>query len=217
MDIFLYLKFRFYSFVFSKLSLYSFFSHFCFLKENATITNQQNTIVNFVLEFIYNCLIVMLLFKILLLMSEILLLSLINFLKKLRSFFLIFALIMHFFFYRHKKDKIFKCAYFNFIRTQKNLFKAFLTILIRFYVSYFISLLNEVNLNETHQIFLRQQICFFASDFMYDFCHVNIDYFNKFFDNMKFSKNYTSSSYRVLNKHSVVDRILGKHPVTDLT
>ena len=97
LDIFLYLKFKFYSFVFSKLSLYSFFSHFCFLKENATITNQQNTIVNFVLEFICNCLIVMLLFKILLLMSEILLLSLINFLKKLRSFFLIFALIMLFF------------------------------------------------------------------------------------------------------------------------
>ena len=32
LEIFLYLKFRFYSFVFSNLSLYSVFSHFCFCK-----------------------------------------------------------------------------------------------------------------------------------------------------------------------------------------
>ena len=53
---------------------------------------------------------------------------------------------------------------------------------------------------------------------MYDFCfHVNIDYFNKLFDNMRFSKNYRASCYRVLNKHSVFDKILREHPVIDLT
>ena len=100
----------------------------------------------------------------------------------------------------------------------KNLLKAFLTILIRLYLSYFFSLLNEVNLNETHQIYLRQQIWLFASDLKYGFClHVNIDYLNKLFDNMRFLKSYTASCNRVLNKHSVVDRILGEHPVIDLT
>ena len=109
---FAYLKFRSYSFVFSNLSSYSVFLHFCFFfKENAFISNQQNIIVNFVLEFIRDCLIVMLLFKILLLMSKILLLSLISFLKKLHFFLLMFALIMHFFI-DEKKAKIFKCTYF---------------------------------------------------------------------------------------------------------
>ena len=97
LNIFLYLKFRFYLFVFSNPFLHSVFLHFYFSKKNHKIIwNQQNTTVNFVLGFIRNCLTVMLLFKILLLMTEILLLGLINFLKKLHFFFLIFALIMHF-------------------------------------------------------------------------------------------------------------------------
>ena len=98
LDIFLYLKFRFYLFVFSNPFLHSVFLHFYFSKKiHKIIRNQQNTTVNFVLGFIRNCLTVMLLFKILLLMTEILLLGLINFLKKLHFFLLIFALIMHFF------------------------------------------------------------------------------------------------------------------------
>ena len=47
LDIFLYLKFRFYLFVFSNLFLHSVFLHFYFCKKNATIRNQQNTTVNF--------------------------------------------------------------------------------------------------------------------------------------------------------------------------
>ena len=34
---------------------------------------------------------------------------------------------------------------------------------------------------------------------------------------MRFSKSYTASCYRILNKNSVADRILGEHSVTDLT
>ena len=140
-----------------------------------------------------------------------------KFFEKTLLFFLDVCL-NHTFFMDPKKAKIFKCAYFNFKKTPKNLFKAFLTILIRLYWSYFFSLLNKVNLNETHQIFLRQQIWLFASDLIYEFClRVNIHYFNKLFDNMRFSKNYAASCYRVLNKHSVVERILGEHPVLDLT
>ena len=53
---------------------------------------------------------------------------------------------------------------------------------------------------------------------MYDFClHVNVNYFKKLFDSMKFSKDYTAVCYKILNKHSGVDRILGDHPVIDLT
>ena len=108
--------------MFSPIFLYiPFFHIFVFVKEISTIRNQKNAIVSFDLEFIHNWLIVMLPFKILILMSEILLLSLINFLKKLL---LMFALIMHFFI-DAKKAKIFKCAYFNFIKTPKNVVKAF--------------------------------------------------------------------------------------------
>ena len=81
----------------------------------------------------------------------------------------------------------------------------------------FFSLLNEVWLKQIQQIFFRQQIWIFISDLMYDFClHVNIDYFNNLFNSMKFSKGYTAACYRILNKHSVSDSILGEHPVTDL-
>ena len=34
---------------------------------------------------------------------------------------------------------------------------------------------------------------------------------------MKFSKDYTAVCYKILNKYSGVDRILGDHPVIDLT
>ena len=67
-------------------------------------------------------------------------------------------------------------------------------------------------------MFLRQQIWLFTSDLIYDFClHVNIDALKKLFNNIRFWKNYTASFYRVLNKHSVVDRIFCEHPVIDLT
>ena len=69
-----------------------------------------------------------------------------------------------------------------------------------------------------HQILLRQQIWLFTSDLIYDFClHVNIDALKKLFNNIRFWKNYTASFYRVLNKHSVVDRIFCEYPVIDLT
>ena len=52
---------------------------------------------------------------------------------------------------------------------------------------------------------------------MYDLClHVNVNYFKKCFDSMRFSKDYTTVCNRILNKHSDVDRILGDHPVMDL-
>ena len=177
--------------------------------------------MNFVLEFIHNCLRVIL-FKILIIIDkQDFTLEFNKFFEK-TSLFSLDDCLNHTFFIDGKKAKIFKCAYFNFIQTPKNLFKVFLTILIRLYLSSVFSLLNEVNLNQTHQMFLRQQIWLFASDLIYDFClHVNTDSLKKLFDNLRFLKNYTTSCYRDSNKHSginiVVDRIFCEHPVIDLT
>ena len=94
------------------------------------------------------------------------------------------------------------------------LFKLFLNVLIRLYLNYCFSMLNELNLKETQLIFFRQQIWVFASDLMYDSClHINVNYFKKRFDRIMFAKDYTAVCYRILNKHSVVDRILGNHYV----
>ena len=113
---------------------------------------------------------------------------------------------------------IFNCTYFSFIKAPNKLSKSFLSALIRLYLNYFFSLLNEVCLKETQHIFFRQQIWVFASGLMYDFClHVNIDYFNKLFQSIIFSEAYTVTCYRILNKHSVAGRILGEHRVIDLT
>ena len=95
LEIFLYLKFRFYSFVFSNLSLYSIFSHFYFCKRTCD-QKKSSVIVNSVLEFIHKFLIMLMLFKTLLLMNEILLLSLINFFKNLHYFLSTFTTITHF-------------------------------------------------------------------------------------------------------------------------
>ena len=73
-------------------------------------------------------------------------------------------------------------------------------------------------MKETQLIFLDYKFGFFSSDLMYDSClHVNVNYFKKLFDRMMFSKDYTAVCYRILNKHSGVDRISGDHPVIDLT
>ena len=113
---------------------------------------------------------------------------------------------------------IFNCTYFSFIKTPNKLSKSFLSALIRLYLNFFFSLINEVCLKETQQIFFRQQIWVSASGLMYDFClYVNIDYFNKLFQSIRFSEAYTAACYRILNQHSVADRILGEHRVIDST
>ena len=121
---------------FSNLSLYSVFAHFCFSKRTCEKKNLESAIANSVLEFIHKFLIIILLFKTLLFMKEILLLSLIDFFKKLHLFLLTFMAL--------KTVKIFRCTNFTFIRAPNKLFKAFLSILMRLYLNYFFSLLSEV-------------------------------------------------------------------------
>ena len=97
LEMFLYLKFRFYLFAFSNLSLYPVFFHvFVFAKELVTRRNLVNVIVNFVLEFIYKFLIIIMLFKTLVLMNKILLVNLIISSKRLHFFHSMLAMILHF-------------------------------------------------------------------------------------------------------------------------
>ena len=97
LEIFLYLKFRFFFICFSNLSLYSVFSHFCFCKKLVTKKNLVSVIVNSVLELIRKFLTIIILFKtLLLLMNEILLVNLIISSKRLQFFLSKFAMIMHF-------------------------------------------------------------------------------------------------------------------------
>ena len=93
---FLYWRFRFYSFVFSSLSLCSVFSHFCFCKRTCDQRTPESAIVNSVLEFIYKPLIIIILFKTLVLINEILLASLINFFGQVHFFLSTFTMIMPF-------------------------------------------------------------------------------------------------------------------------
>ena len=96
LEIYLYIKFRLYSFVYSNLSLFSVFSHFCFCERRCDHRVQRSFIVNFVLEFIPKFLIGRFAFKILVLMKGILLLTLIIFLEKRHYFLLIFVMNVQF-------------------------------------------------------------------------------------------------------------------------
>ena len=96
LEIFLYVKFIFYSFVFSSLSLYSVSSKFCFCRRTCDQKNLVSVIVNSVLKFICKFLVIIILFKTLLLMTEILLVNLIISSKRLHFLLSMFAMIMHF-------------------------------------------------------------------------------------------------------------------------
>ena len=69
-----------------------------------------------------------------------------------------------------------------------------------------LSPLNEVKFNEEQAIFFRQQTWFYAASFLYDlFLYVNINYFNLLLDDMKYSENYKSNCFKIINKHFVVN------------
>ena len=155
MGIFLYLKFRFYSFVFSILSLYSVFSHFCFCKRTCDQKKSSECYCQFC-SWIYpqifdnhNT------FQHINVDERDFTREFNNFFQK-TSLFSLNVCHDHAHFIDSKKGKIFRCTYFSFIKTATN------SVL-----NYFFSLLNELNLKETQLILFRQQIWVFASDLIW--------------------------------------------------
>ena len=200
MEIFLYLKFRFYSFVFSNLSLYSVFSHFCFWKRTCDqkkssecccqfcswiypqIFDNHNTFQDIVVdEWDFTC-------------------ELNNFFQKIS---LLSLNICHdqALFIDSKKAKISNCTYFSFIKMPNKLLKSFFCVLIRLYLIFFLCWMNSIWKKQL--LFFREQIWVFASDLKYEFClHAEFEYFNNLsVSSMKFPENYTATCYRVINDH----------------
>ena len=169
LEILLHLKFRFYSFVFSNLSLYSVFSHFCFCKrvcDQKKFSECYCQICSRIYSQIFDNHNI---FQDIVVDEQDFTREFNNFLQK-TSLFSLNVCHDHTLFIDSKKAKIFKCTYFSFINMPTKLFKSFLSVLIRLYLNHFPSLLNEVCLQETQQIFFRQQIWIFASNLMYGFC-----------------------------------------------
>ena len=79
LEIYLYIKFRLYLFLYSNLSLFSVFSHFCFCKRSCDHISSKEFYSEFFLEFIREFWIGRFAFKILLLRKGTLLLTLIVF------------------------------------------------------------------------------------------------------------------------------------------
>ena len=96
LEILLYLKFRFYSFVFSNLSLHSVFSHFCFYKRTCDQKKSSECYCQFCSRIYQEIFDNHNTFKTLLLMDETVLMNLIISFKRLYFFLLTFAKIMHF-------------------------------------------------------------------------------------------------------------------------
>ena len=71
--------------------------------------------------------------------------------------------------------------------------------MIRLCLIYFF-LLSEIELKEEEKGFFRQQVWFFAADLVYGFClNAKFEYFNNLFVSMKFTENYASTCYRIVN------------------
>ena len=100
---------------------------------------------------------------------------------------------------------MFGCTYFEDIKTSNKLFRVFVSILIRVYLNYILYLLNEIEFSEYQATFFRQKVWSYAGSLFYDFfLHVNIDYFNVLFQDIK-PKQYKSNCFKIINKHLVVD------------
>ena len=219
LEIFLYLKFRFHLFVFFNHSLYSVFLHFCLCKKTCDQKKSSECYCQFCSRnypYIFDNVNA---FQNIIIDKQDFALKFNKFFQK-SSLFSLGVCHNHALFIDPRKAKIYKYAYLRFIRSPNKLFQSFLSILIRMYINLFFSQLNkvEVNLKETQFISFREQIWIFASNFMYGFClYVENNYFNRLFHNMRFSEEYTAVCYRILNKHSVSDRILCEHDVVGLS
>ena len=167
LEISLYLQFKFYSFVFSNLSLYSVFSHFCFCKRSFDQKKSSECYCQFCSRIYPQILDNHNIFQDIF-VDELGFTREFNKLFRTTSLFSFYVCHDHALFINSKKAKIFNCTYFSFIKTSAKLFKSFISVLIRLYL-FFFSLLNEFCLKETQQILFRQQIWILASDHMSDF------------------------------------------------
>ena len=199
---FLYLKFRFYSFVFPNLSLHSVFSQFCFCKRTCDQKKSSEFYCQF-FSWIY-----LQVFDNHNTFQDIIgdeqdFTSQFNKFFRGRSLFSLDVCNTHSLWINTKKAKIFGCTYAEDIRTPNKLFRIFLSILIRLYRSYFLYFLKEVKINEEKAIFFQTAN---VASFLYDFClHVSINYFNLLFHDIKYLEDYKSNFSKTINKHFAVD------------
>ena len=72
-------------------------------------------------------------------------------------------------------------------------------------MNYNLSLLHEVEFSKYQATFFRQEVWSYTGSLFYDFCfHVNIDYFNVLFRDIK-PEQYKSNYLKIINKNLVVD------------
>ena len=187
-----------------------FFHIFVFPEELVTRKNLVSVIVSSVLEFICKFLIIIIFDNHFtrIIVDERDCTSQINEFFRGRSLFSLDVCHTHSLWINTNKAKIFGFTYVEDIRTPNKLFRIFFSILIRLYISYILSLLNGVEWNEEQVIFFRQQTWSYAASFLYDIClHININYFYLLFHGMKYTENYKSNCFKIINKDFVVDLI----------
>ena len=88
----------------------------------------------------------------------------------------------------------------NFIALKNHLSFNHLNIIVRIYLNNLIQILDKVKVSHYQYIFLRQRICWQAYDLMPELCsETNVDFFNQFFNKMRFTKNYFCNCFFIQN------------------
>ena len=205
LGIFLYLKFRSYSFIFNNFPLYFVFERLCFCKRTCDKKESKEYYCNFCSrtypqifddEYVFNDIIV----------DERDFISQFNIFFRGKSLFYLDICQTHLLRINTRKATIFGCTYPEDVKTPNKHFRVFLSILIRLYVSYFFPILKEVELNEEQAKCLWKQIWSYAASLLCDFCHhVDVNYFNLLLHYMKYPEDYKSNCFKIINKHFVVD------------
>ena len=137
----MFLKFRFYSFVFSNLSLHSFVSGFCFCKRTCDQKKSSECHCQFCSQIYQQIFDNHNTFQDIIVDEQNFTCECNNFFQK-TSLFSLHVCHDHTLLIDSKKGKVFNCTYFSFIKTPIKLFKLFLNVLIRLYLNYCFSLLN---------------------------------------------------------------------------
>ena len=89
-----------------------------------------------------------------------------------------------------------RCEEFYRIKEPFKFLRAFINILVRIYLKKTIRVLDKINVSQCRQ----------AYDLMSDFCsETNVDFFNQWFEKMRFMKNYFSDCF--FNKNNSLDYI----------
>ena len=107
------------------------------------------------------------------------------------------------------KAKFYGCLQFEFRKNSREVLTTFLSIFVRVYINNVLLICNEIRRNpevsfEQRSNFRQKGSCL-AYDLLLSLCYsMNVEHFEKIYQNFVSVKDYNSSCFKILNKHYLI-------------